>query len=112
MKRSDLTFAKICVENGQQTCKCRSRSLHLQTWLEIVVGQLWLILDFHRGDDELGQFGGYILETGAGRKMGCEEKGGVKDEDAKVLGLNNWVLIVRKQILREEIQDLFQTFGM
>lgn len=56
--------------------------------------------------------GGYILETGAGRKMGCEEKGGVEDEDAQDLGPNTRVPIVRKQIWREEIQDPFWTLGM
>lgn len=52
------------------------------------------------------------METGAGRKMGCEEKGGVEDEDARDLGPNTRILIVRKQIWREEIQDPFRTQGM
>lgn len=52
------------------------------------------------------------METGAGRKIGCEEKGGVKDEDARDLGPNTRVLTVRKQIWREEIQDPFWTQGM
>lgn len=56
--------------------------------------------------------GGYVLETGAGRKMGCEEKGGVKDEDARDLGPHTRVLTVKKQIWREEIQDPFWTQGM
>lgn len=56
--------------------------------------------------------GGCVLETGAGRKMGCEEKGGVKDEDARDLGPNTRVLTVKKQIWREEIQDPFWTQGM
>lgn len=55
---------------------------------------------------------GYVLETGAGRKMGCEEKGGVKDEDARDLGPHTRVLTVKKQIWREEIQDPFWTQGM
>ena len=42
--------------------------------------------------------------------MGCEEKRGVKDDGSKIFGLNNWELIVRKQLLGEEIQDLFWTF--
>lgn len=58
----------------------------------------------------LVSFGGCILETGAGRKMGCKEEREVKDVDSKIFGLNDWVLIVKKQILGEEIQDLFWTF--
>lgn len=44
------------------------------------------------------------METGAGREMGYEEKGGVKGNDSKIFGLNNWVLlIVGKQILGKEM---------
>lgn len=60
----------------------------------------------------LVSLGGCVLETGAGRRMGCEEKRGVKDEDAQDLGPNTWVLIVRRRIWREEIQDPFWTLGM
>lgn len=60
----------------------------------------------------LVSLGGYVLETGAGRKMGCEEKGGVKDEDARDLGPHTRILTVKKQIWREEIQDPFWTQGM
>lgn len=54
----------------------------------------------------LGSFGGYILETHAGGKMGCEEKTGV----LQVSGLSNWILIVRKQSLGEEVEGVFWTF--
>ena len=47
--------------------------------------------------------GGCLFETGTGGKTGCEQKRGVKDDDAKIFGLNSWVLTGEKQICGVEI---------
>lgn len=56
---------------------------------------------------------GYILEADTGKKMGWMwRKERTRNDDSKVFGLNNWFLIVGKQISGEEIPDLFWTFWM
>lgn len=52
------------------------------------------------------------METDAGRKMGYEEKGGVKDNDSKVFGLNNWVLMVERQILEKKFKISLDILNM
>lgn len=60
----------------------------------------------------LVRLGGYVLETGAGRKMGCEEKRGVKDEDSKVLGLNNWVPTEKTDLGERDSRSVLDILNM